>query len=89
MVKVDPEERERLKAREKEWKMWKYLQAVIEFKQHKIKSNEAAERMAFWSGLDSSICFLMLQGMKHESVVQLSKARPKVDELPSVFPDKL
>ena len=89
MAKIDTEERERIKAREKEWKMWKYLQAVIEFKQHKIKSNEAAARMAFWSGIDPDTCWLMLQGMRHESVIQLAKARPNVDPLPSAFPDEL
>jgi len=96
MAETNPEKRLRLKdlerrdrTQEKKWRMWQYLKAVVELKNHRIRSAECIARMSFWSGLEPEVCAMMLSGLRHESVIQLSKARPNVPDPPSVFPDDL
>lgn len=89
MAKANTKKLKVVGGREKEWEMWQYLKAVVEFKRGRLKANEAAERMAFWSGIDSDICFMMLDGLKRESTLQFIKAKPKLKKLPPAFPNKL
>lgn len=65
-------------ARTEQWKMWKYLQAVVELKRKNIKRPEAVARMAYWSGLDPTICDLMLEGLQLESRRRLVKSKPSL-----------
>ncbi len=72
---------EELELRTEQWKMWKFLQAVVEFKRARIKHAEAAAQMSYWSGLDPAICALMLDGMRNEKRSVLLRSKPKLSLL--------
>lgn len=60
-------------------KLWKFLQAVIDFKRGNMSLEEATQAMSYWSdGIDPDICKVLLRDMKKENIVQLSKARPEL-----------
>jgi hypothetical protein len=89
MAKADTKKLKVVGGREKEWEMWQYLKAVVEFKRGRIKATEASHRMSYWSGIDPDICFMMLDGLRRESTLQFIKAKPKLKKFSSLFPDKL
>lgn len=63
--------------------MWKYLQAVIDFKRGNANLEETAQRMSYWSdGIDPEFCKFMLKDLKKENVVQLMRAKPELPGLP-------
>jgi hypothetical protein len=64
--------------RTEQWKMWKFLQGVVEFRRARLKRAEAVAQMAYWSGLDHAVCDLMLDGMVKESRKILLKSKPKL-----------
>jgi len=63
--------------------LWKFMQAVIDFKRGNLNLQEATAAMSYWSnGIDQEICKVLLRDLKRENIVQLEKARP---ELPGVI----
>jgi hypothetical protein len=75
---TDDENLEGLDLRTEQWKMWKYLQAVVQFKRLRLKHAEAVAQMSYWSGLDPAICALMLDGLRKEKRSVLLRSKPKL-----------
>lgn len=78
---TDDENIDPIRFRTEQWKMWKFLQAVVELQRFDIRRGEAVARMSYWSGLDPAICDLMLDGLMLEKRSVLLKSKPKLELL--------
>jgi hypothetical protein len=76
---TDQENVDPLRFRTEQWKMWKFLQAVVELKRVRIRRAEAVARMSYWSGLDPAICDLMLDGLMLEKRSVFLRSKPKLE----------
>lgn len=75
---TDDENIDPLRFRTEQWKMWKFLQAVVELKRAAIRRGEAVAKMSYWSGLDPVICDLMLDGLMLEKRSVMLKSKPRL-----------